>query len=99
MVDYTVRPDVLDTGAADLNRVTGELQASLQRLESVAQRYMSENLGQTIENYSIAQAQWNQGLNEMRTALAQAQLDLQNINQNYITTDQRNAARMPSGQA
>jgi uncharacterized protein YukE len=71
----------------------------MRALEAGARVFMAANVGRTIDNYETAQAEWNQGLEELRQALAQAQRDLLSINDNYVHTDQRNAARMPSGRA
>ena len=99
MATYMVRTEVMDSGAMDLARVTNQLENSMRALEARAKSYLAANLGHTIDNYQTAQAEWNQGLEEMRTALSQAQRDLLSINENYINVDQRNAARMPSGRA
>jgi uncharacterized protein YukE len=94
-----VKTEVMDSGAMDLARVTNQLENSMRALEAKARAFMAANAGHTIDNYETAQAEWNQGLEEMRVALAQAQRDLLSINDNYINVDQRNAARMPSGRA
>jgi len=95
VANYSVQTDVMDSGAMELSRVTNQLENSLHALDARARAFMGANAGHTIDNYETAQAEWNQGLTEMRVALAQAQKDLLSINQNYIDTDRRNAARMP----
>jgi WXG100 family type VII secretion target len=99
LANYKVNTEVMDGGAADLQRVTTQLEQSMHALEARARSFMAANAGHAIDNYETAQAEWNRGLTEMRTALAQAQRDLLAINDNYIDVDRRNAARMPSGRA
>lgn len=97
MATYSVNTEVMNSGAMDLRRVTQQIQNSLTALDASKNAFMAANRGHTIENYDMAQQQWNAGLLEMNQALDLAHRDLLSINDNYVNVDQRNAARMPSG--
>jgi uncharacterized protein YukE len=92
VVSYRVDVNANIDNADQLKQVTAKLGASLEALNAKANAFMAANQGMTINNYQAAHQLWQQGYQEMQTALSAKGVDLRTITQNYVDTDTHGAA-------
>ncbi|GAA3622134.1 hypothetical protein GCM10022223_43800 [Kineosporia mesophila] len=92
MATYNFSPNAaLDTGA-ELQFVTGQLQAQLEELWGYVQAFLAANQSISRDSYNAAQATWNAGQAEMNQALAKGVAALDNIHAQYVLADNRGAS-------
>ncbi|MEW2445707.1 WXG100 family type VII secretion target [Micromonospora marina] len=93
MTNYLADIAGMDDTGAGLRRIYTGIRQSLAALDASARNYSAQNNGAAIDGYGQAQAEWNAGLEEFNNALTVAERNLGQIAANYVTTDQRGAAR------
>jgi len=83
MTDFSVRPDgMLDT-IDDLNLIQGRIDSAMGTLDGFVNNFVAVNAGDAVEEYRLAQQEWNRGLEQMRASLDQARINLGSILEKY----------------
>ncbi|MEJ2869027.1 WXG100 family type VII secretion target [Actinomycetospora sp. OC33-EN08] len=77
----------LDTAVADVNGGAQAMEQRMQQLRSDIAPMLSTWDGAARESYAAAQAQWDQGWQELQAALAQLGQSTANANQGYNDTE------------
>ncbi|TYB97635.1 WXG100 family type VII secretion target [Micromonospora sp. WP24] len=91
MATYTVDLSDVDAAASQLESVAQRLRQSLDELKSQVQVFLSENAGQTIDNYDAVQKKWEDGMRMVENGTAKAVAELRKIGDNYHAGDQQGA--------
>jgi WXG100 family type VII secretion target len=92
MSSYGLNPNGLLDSSAELQGITRTLQNTMDELNRQVQVYIAANEGQTQAAFTQAQATWNAGLDQMRTALGNASSLLDQIRDNYHLGDAHGAS-------
>ncbi|MDG4795731.1 WXG100 family type VII secretion target [Micromonospora sp. WMMD1082] len=97
MTDFSVRPDSMLTTVDEINSIQVRIDAAMATLNSVVNTFVAVNAGDAVEEYRIAQTEWNAGLEQMRTSLAQAGVNLSAILEKYQQGQQTGVAIFSGG--
>jgi uncharacterized protein YukE len=79
MTDFSVRPTIMVDTIEEINAIQGRIDGAMATLNSVVNTFVSVNAGAAVEEYQLAQAEWNAGLEQMRASLSQAGVSLGSI--------------------
>jgi len=83
MTDFSVRPDgMLDT-IDELNVIQQKIDASMGSLNQAVNGFVAANASDAVEEYKVAQQEWERGLAQMRESLGQARVNLTAILEKY----------------
>ncbi|GIG03083.1 WXG100 family type VII secretion target [Catellatospora citrea] len=92
MPSYALNPNgMLDTGD-ELSVITTKLGSALDDLNEIVTRFISTNSGGASDSFRAAQAQWNQGYQEMQASLARGATAINEIHDIYRMGDARGAS-------
>ncbi|MBB2940604.1 WXG100 family type VII secretion target [Actinoplanes lutulentus] len=83
MSDFSVRPSMMVDTIEQINAIQGRIDAAMGELNSSVNTFVSVNAGAAVEEYQLAQAEWNAGLEQMRASLSQAGVNLNSILSTY----------------
>ena len=87
MASYVFSPDIATDVGGVLTQATRDLESSLADLNGKVQAFLAANQSVTADTYHEAQAKWDQGQQEINTALAQGIIALNEIHREYILGD------------
>jgi uncharacterized protein YukE len=76
MTDFSVRPSMMVDTIEEINAIQGRIDAAMAELNGVVNTFVSVNAGDAVDEYRLAQAEWNAGLEQMRASLNQAGVNL-----------------------
>ncbi|GAB3451752.1 hypothetical protein GCM10027570_29070 [Streptomonospora sediminis] len=89
---FSVNYAFLDTATDEMQQETQKVQNALEDLSSQMQSVVNQLDGVTVESFSSAIAYWQSNVNDMNFLLAQARQALNQVRDNYNTTDLREGA-------
>jgi len=95
MATFSVVPGGMDTGQQSLTTITNNLQRALEALNTSARTYQGSNSGEAVNGYAAAQANWNQGMEQMNASLGGKAANLGRINENFVLGDRTGAGYFP----
>jgi WXG100 family type VII secretion target len=92
MATYNLDPNGLLDTSSELSGITASIQNAIDQLNPPVNALIQANAGGARDAYRAAQAQWNMGIEEMRSALSSASTSLDNIHDTYKLGDAHGAA-------
>ncbi|HWS31760.1 MAG TPA: WXG100 family type VII secretion target [Actinoplanes sp.] len=92
MASYALNANGLLDTSAELSGITRSIQTTIDDLNGAVAVYIGANSGDAQQAFVNAQAEWNNGIDLMRQALAQAQGRLDQIHDSYRLGDVKGAA-------
>ncbi|RIV33192.1 hypothetical protein D2L64_23920 [Micromonospora radicis] len=87
---------MLDT-ISEINSIQTKIDSAMAELNTAVNNFVVANAGAAVEEYTIAQANWNAGLEQMRLSLAQAGTSLGAILEKYQQGQQTGVAIFSGG--
>lgn len=92
MATYSANPAAMSDFEDDLRIETNRIQEAMTALADEAAHFAANSSGEAIFSYSSAQEKWNSGMEKMEQALNTASVNLGNIRDNIVRTDNSGAA-------
>jgi ESAT-6 family protein len=92
MATYALNPNGLLDSGMELRGVTNSIETSLSDLNGYVSKFIAANAGNAAESYTAAQTTWNNGLQQMRSALDRGAVAIDNIRDNYHIADSKGAS-------
>lgn len=91
MATYSANPAGMSELEDTLRQETARIRESLSNLAAAAKFFAENSSGEAIFSYSSAQAKWDSGMETMEQALQNAGINLGNIRDNIVRTDNAGA--------
>jgi hypothetical protein len=92
MANFNVRVNGLIDSEDELAQVTKAIAAEIESLEQKVVAYLNANEGAAIDNYTVAQRKWDEGIALMQDASRNAAIALGEIRVGYVNGDNQGAA-------
>ncbi|BCJ52705.1 hypothetical protein Asp14428_41800 [Actinoplanes sp. NBRC 14428] len=91
MSNYRFDFNQADATLYDMNQINGRIKSALTEMEANVERTLAEWSGAAKSQYAVSKQAWNAAAQEMAVYLDQARVTLEQISDNYGTTEQRHA--------